>query len=95
MIALDNMTTKNTISLISLKPGIYIMHLELKESKAIKLAWYDNTILFIQFHNGTVYCYDLVTTEELADWKNAESTGKWFNTYIKGQKPYFQLNTDS
>lgn len=44
-----------------------------------------NKLLFITFKSGKTYIYCNVPEEVWKAFKDAESKGKFFNTYIKGR----------
>lgn len=59
--------------------------IEVESSQIESVAW-DSDTLFIRFHGGNVYSYEDVEEEEYKALLNAESVGKHFSKYIKGEK---------
>ena len=63
---------------------------EVESSQIESVAW-DNETLFVRFQNGNVYSYEEVEEEEYKALLNAESVGKHFSKYIKGEKTYKKI----
>ena len=49
-----------------------------------------NSTLLVEFTNDAVYAYSGITQEEYADFKNAESQGKYFIANIRNKKDYIR-----
>lgn len=64
------------------------------DSSNIASAEYSNGILFIEFHNGSIYRYSNVSQEMFSDFLNADSHGQYFHYNIKiypGMYPYKRI----
>lgn len=51
----------------------------------------DNNLLIVEFKNGNVYQYGLVPQEVFDGLISAESVGKYFNQFIKGNYSYSKI----
>lgn len=62
------------------------------KSSNIKTLWYSNVKeeLIVQYHNGSQYRYNNVTTTEWNELVGAESKGKFINESIKS-KPFTRM----
>jgi KTSC domain len=60
-------------------------------SSNISSIGYENNILEIEFLNGSVYQYSGVSENTYISLMNASSHGTYFNSFIKGVYPYYQI----
>lgn len=65
----------------------------LQPSSNIAAAQYDQETLelVVTFKNGTSYMYSPVPGNVVTDWSNAQSSGQYFNAFIKGQFEFRRL----
>lgn len=64
------------------------------ESSNIAQIAYDlmERAMLVQFHNGTIYRYNNVSTSEFNNLREAPSVGKHLAQYIKGVKSYDRIS---
>ncbi len=76
---------------------MYDDHALLLESSVFEQAWYDNVerLLFLQFRNGSIYCYSDVPSVVWLYFFNAESAGNFYSTRIQGSFESARLDGDS
>jgi len=55
------------------------------KSSNLKAVGYESEIMEIEFLNGSVYEYSEIPKKLHEDLMDAESIGKYYNQYIKGQ----------
>lgn len=67
---------------------------EFISSSNIDAVAYSLGNLFIRFHSGGVYSYDKVPFAIYDGIRTAESAGKFFHRFIKGQYEYHKLDSD-
>lgn len=51
----------------------------------------DNGIIGVVFKNGSVYAYHGCDAAEFAEFKDADSKGRYINQHLKGWKRYTQV----
>lgn len=69
------------------------MSLKSKSSSLIDAMQYiaEKEELFVSLKNGKKYAYYKVTPQIAKDFKDAESLGKYFNAYIRGNFEYNEI----
>jgi hypothetical protein len=64
------------------------------ESSNIKSIGWENHILEVEFHSGSIYQYAPVGETIFQTFLEAESKGKYFQQYVKGQFPTEKMEAD-
>lgn len=62
-------------------------------SNNVQAIGYDenNQVLYVQFNNNSLYCYQGVPIAEFVGLQNASSKGTYLDANIKGPYPYRRL----
>lgn len=60
-------------------------------SSNIASIGYENRVLFVAFHNGSLYSYSGVPETEYYNLMAASSHGSYLESHIKGVYPYRRL----
>lgn len=61
------------------------MQMQVTRSSNIRAAGYENGVMRVQFHNGTMYDYQGVSAETFAEFMASESQGKYYHKHIKSK----------
>ena len=67
------------------------MHMVPVSSSNLSAVGYDNGVLWIAFHSGSLYEYTGVPRHVHDELMRAESHGKYFHAHIRGVYPYRRI----